>query len=259
MLRPFAPALAALAFLASPASAQSSTQSPSPTADQILAGHFEARGGMARLRAIQTLRISARAGTAEYPVVTELKRPMHYRQAFSVQGMSLIEAYDGKSGWTINPFSGYGGFKEPQPLNPEQLRNMELDADLDGPLMDWQAKGHKVELLGKEDVDGSPAWKLRLVLKNGDQITYFLDMDTCLEIKEITKRIIRGSEVESESVLGNYEESGGVMFPRLFENGPRGSERRNKVTVDKVEINVPISDDRFAQPATQPAAKPATR
>jgi hypothetical protein len=242
---PLFPAMAVLVALAAPA------QAPALSADQVIAKHLEARGGLARLRAIQSLRITSRLGVAELPSVGEWKRPMAYRQTVKVQGMDWIRAFDGKSGWTINPFSGYGGFKEPQPLNPEQLRAIELTADLDGPLVDWQAKGHKVAYLGTEDVDGGLAHKLKVTLKNGDQVTYFLDADSWMSIKEITRRVVRGTEEESETVLGNYEATGGVYFPRLIQEGEKGSDEKQAVTIEKVEINPDLSMDRFTMPAKQ--------
>ena len=240
---PFLPALAALVAVAGAA------QSPAPTADSIIAKHLEARGGVARLKAIHSLRITSRLGQSELPGVGEWKRPGSYRQTVKVQGLDWIRAYDGKTGWSINPFSGYGGFKEPQPMNPEQLKAVELTADLDGPLVDWQAKGHKVVYMGMEDVDGGQAFKLKATLKNGDEITYFLDADTYMSIKEITRRVIRGTEEETETILGNYEAAGGVQFPRLLQEGEKGSDEKQTVTVDKVEINHELADDRFAMPA----------
>lgn len=224
-------------------------QTPAPTADQIISKHLEAMGGIANLKAIKSLRVTSRLGIAEYPSVSEWKRPMEYRQTVKVQGMDWIQAYDGKAGWTINPFAGYGGFKEPQPMNPEQLRAVELTADLDGPLVDWRAKGHTVTYMGMEDVDGSQAFKLKEILKNGDEITYFLDADTYIPIKEITRRVIRGTEQETETILGNYEATGGVYFPRLIQEGEKGSDDKNTVTVEKVEINPELPDDRFSMPA----------
>ncbi len=256
MPRPtFIPALAAIMAIAAQAPlvahAQPRTikESPAPTAESIIAKHLEARGGVARLKAIQSLRVTSRLGASELPSVGEWKRPMAYRQTVKIQGLDWIRAYDGKAGWAINPFSGYGGFKEPQPMNPEQLRAIELTADLDGPLVDWQAKGHKAVYLGMEDVDGGQAHKLKLTLKNGDEITYFLDADTCLSIKEITRRVIRGTEEEYETFLGNYEATEGVLFPRLIQEGDKGSDEKNTVTVQKVEINPALADDRFSMPA----------
>lgn len=244
MWRPlFPPALVVLLTL------PGSAQAPAFTADQLIAKHLEARGGLAKLRAIHSLRITSRVGQAEIPSVSEWKRPGSYRQTVQVQGLEWIQAFDGKAGWGINPFSGYGGFKEPQPLSPEDERAVELSADLDGPLVDWKAKGHKVEYLGEEDVDGGQAYKLKVSLKDGDEITYFLDADTFLSIKEITRRVIRGTDLVSETTLGNYEATGGVYFPRLLQEGEKGSDNKNTLTVDKVEINPTLSDDRFTIPA----------
>jgi hypothetical protein len=115
-----------------------------PSLDQVLAKHYEARGGLAKIKAVQSMRTTAKvaAGPMEIPLVIEAKRPASIRTDVTVQGKSIISAYDGKSGWTINPMQS--AKKEAEPMTPEQLRDMEAQADLDGPLVDWKAKGHKV-------------------------------------------------------------------------------------------------------------------
>lgn len=218
-------------------------------AEDIVAKHLQARGGLKAIQAIQSLRITLRASPREFPGVTEYKRPMRYRSSLKVQGVEWIQAWDGTSGWTINPFSGYGGFKEPQPLSEEERRSVELDADLDGPLVDWKAKGSALESLPDEEVEGTPAQRVKLTLKNGDQITYFFDAENHMEIKRLIKRKVRGTEVELETVFGNYEQAGGVWFPRLIQSGEKSSEQRWTVLVDKVEVNPNLDDARFQKPA----------
>lgn len=223
---------------------------PAPMVDQIITKYLEARGGLARLKAIQTLRIRSRVGDVEFPAVTEWKRPMRYRRQTDFFGVAYIDAFDGGAGWSINPFAGAGGgYKEPQPMNPEDLKAAGLEADLDGPLVDWRAKGHQAAYLGQEEMDGDPVHKLQVTLKDGDQVTYYLDADTCLALKTVTRRTVRGTDVVLETTFGNYAPEGGVMFPRLIESGPRGSTTRNRVTITEVRINEPIPDDRFSLPA----------
>ena len=238
------------AFLAAPASR---AQDPGP----VLEAWTKARGGLEAIHAIQSLRITSHVywGSTEIPVVTEFKRPGRYRQVTTVQGLQVVEAVDGDVGWTINPFSGYGGFMKPQPMTPEDLRDAKESADFDGPFIDWKAKGDQVAYLGEEDVQGSPAFKLQATLADGTVVTSWLDKDSGLEIKRVTRRMVRGSEQEQESMLGNYFQHSGVWFPHLVETGRVHSETKGKAVVDKVEVNVPIADSDFKMPEAPQAAQ----
>lgn len=243
------PAVLAAALGAAPLAAQD----PGPVLDAWL----KARGGAQALQAIHSLRVTAHLfwGGTEIPVVTEYKRPGKYRQVTTVQGLRIVEAVDGEAGWSINPFSGYGGFMKPQPMSPEDLRNAKESADFDGPFVDWKAKGNQVRALGEEDVDGSPAWKVEATLADGTVVTSWLDKDSGLEIKRVTRRVVRGSEEETATVLGNYFQHGGVWFPHLMESGPARGDERQKIVVDRVEVNPEIADSDFRQPAA-PADAP---
>ncbi|MBI4913193.1 MAG: outer membrane lipoprotein-sorting protein [Acidobacteria bacterium] len=216
--------------------------------DQILAKHYEARGGLAKMQAVKSMRVTAKmsGGPAEFPMVIEQKRPAYLRVEINFQGMSMIQAYDGKAGWSINPFAS--AKKDPEPMTPEELRQVEQQADLDGPLVNWKEKGHKVEAMGRESVEGGDAFKLKLTLKNGDIVYVFLDTDNFLEIKHAAKRKIRDTEVEGESVYGDYKEVGGLMIAHSIEAGAKGMPQRQKITIQKIELNVPLDDARFAMP-----------
>jgi len=234
-------------------------------ADQIIAKNVEALGGMAKLKAIKSVRMTGKAsgGPMEVPFVMEQKRPGSFYQDVTVQNMHLIQAFDGKTGWTINPFAGYGGKKDPELMDADELKFAQDQADLDGPLVDYKDKGNKVEYLGKEDLEGSPAHKLQVTLKSGNVKTIFLDADSFLEIKQTSKRVIRGTEVETETALGDYKEEGGVMMPHSMETGAKGRPEKQKITIEKVEINPAIDDAKFKmpekkiEPAPEKKAEPA--
>lgn len=225
-----------------------------PTLDQVLAKHYEAKGGLAKLKAVSTMRITAKmsGGPMDFPVVIEAKRPASIRMDINIQGNQITQAFDGKSGWSINPFQ-QSAKKEAEPMTPDEVREFEVQADMDGPLVDWKEKGHKVELQGREPVEGSDTYKLKLTLKNGDVRTIYLDADSYLEVKQTSKRKIRDTDVETETTLGDYKEVGGLMIAHAMENGAKGMPQKQKVVIEKVELNVPIADQRFALPAKQPA------
>ena len=229
-----------------------------PTLETVLAKHYEALGGLAKLQAVQTMRITGKMamGPAQIPMVLELKRPASLRMDIDFQGNKLIQAYDGKTGWSINPFAS--AKKTAEPMTPDELKEMAVQADFDGVLVDWKAKGHTVELQGKESADGSDAYKLKVTLKNGDTIYIFLDTDSYLSVKEAAKHTIRGAEMETETLLGDYKEVAGIMRPYSMEAGAKGSPQRQKITLDKIEVNVPVDDARFKMPEA-PAPAPAEK
>jgi len=143
----------------------------------------------------------------------------------------------------------FGGKKEPEVMPPDQAKDMEEQADFDGPLVDYKDKGHTVELLGKEQVEGADAYKLKVTLKSGDVRTIYLDAETYLEIKVESKRTVRGTEVEGEATMSDYKEVEGLMMPHVMEQGQKGSPMRQKLVIEKVEINPDIPDSLFAMPA----------
>jgi hypothetical protein len=225
------------------------------TVDELIAKNVEARGGLDKMKAVQAVRMSGKMTMGpgiEAPISLEIKRPANIRMEFTIQGMTGVQAYDGKSGWSINPF----GKKEPEPMSPEDLKEVEEQADIDGPLVDYKAKGHAVELVGKEKVEGSDAYKLKITLRGGDVRHVYLDADSYLEIKAESKRMIRGSEVEVESTIGDYKEVGGLLYPHSIENGAKGRPEKQNIVVDKIEVNPPLDDARFKMPEA-PKAEPA--
>jgi len=223
--------------------------------DELVAKHVAARGGADKLKAIKSVRIegvTVNAGSGfELGTVIVARRPDAVRAELSLQGLTIVRAYDGKEGWAINPFRGR---KDPEKMSQDLAKEMAYQADFDGPLVDYKAKGNKVESLGTEDVDGTPAYKLKVTHANGDVDTIWLDPDYFLQIRVLEQHRIRGTEVEQESDFGDYEQVDGVFFPMSIESGDKGSsEKGQKFTVSKVETNVPADDAQFRFPTAAPA------
>jgi hypothetical protein len=161
--------------------------------------------------------------------------------------MTLVRAYDGAQGWKISPF---GGRKDPEKMSMDDAKSLVEDAEIDGPLVDWEAKGSTVEYLGPEDVDGTLAHKLKVVRKNGDVSYVYLDPDHFLEIRILTQRLEQGAQVEVETDLGDYEKVAGVFFPFSIEAGPKGATDKQKIILEKAEANVPVDNAEFKFPTT---------
>jgi len=226
------------------------------TAEELVAKNLQAKGGVDKIKAIKSIRMSGNfdAGGFKATVSQYSKRPDMVREMFTVQGMTQVQAYDGSSGWQISPF---GGRKDPELLGEDEVRGLSEDADIDGPLVDAQAKGNKIEYLGHDQVDGDDAYKLKVTLKNGDIFYYYLDPDTYIEIQVEKQQFIRGSVRESITMLGSFKPVNGVMYPFSIESGPKNNpDQRGKITITRIEANVPIEDSEFKMPAA-PAAPPA--
>lgn len=221
------------------------------TADQLVAKVLEARGGVDAWKAIKTARMSGRMvmmGTMEAPFTVEFKRPQNMRIEFTLQGMTGIQAYDGETAWMVMPFMGK---TEPEKMPEEQVKMIREQADFDGPLMDYQEKGHKVELLGVEEVEGTEAYKLKVTRKDGDVDVMYIDTEYFMPFKSESKRTIQEQEREVTTVLGDYKEVGAVIMPHSLEMiSAVGSQ---VIAFDKIELDVEIADDRFAMPEPAPA------
>jgi outer membrane lipoprotein-sorting protein len=218
------------------------------TADEIIAKNNDAKGGLARQKAVQSVRMTGRMTIGpgiEAPLVLEMKRPKSVRIDIAVQGMTITQAYDGKVGWMLNPLSGR---TDAEALPPEATQVMEEQADMDGPLVDSKEKGNTVELLGKEKFEGSDCYKLRVTLKNGNSRTFFIDAESYLELKVESRTMVRGTEQLGDTIVGDWKEEGGILMAHSIDTGQAGSQMRQKLTIEKVELNAPIDASRFAMP-----------
>jgi len=249
MLRRWLGAIGVAALLAFASRAQ--------TVDEVIAKNIEAHGGMEKLKAVKTIRVTGHyaQGSFRAGFVQENERPGKVREENIIQGLTAVDGYDGKTAWRVNPFSGR---REAQLLSEDDRKGLAEDADIDGQLVDYKEKGHKAELMGHDPVEGTDCYKVKLTLANGDIRTYYIDTDSNLEIKMESQRIVRGSLEENETYLGDYEKVDGVFYSFAFQTAEKGTPEsdRTQYTVDKIEVNPPLSDDRFTMPAS-PAGKPA--
>ncbi|MFY9644822.1 MAG: hypothetical protein WAK29_06555 [Terriglobales bacterium] len=222
------------------------------TADEIIAKNIQARGGADKLAGVQTIKataVMAMGPGMEAPGVSIQKRGNMARLEFTIQGLTAIQAYDGKNAWEVMPFMGK---KDPELMSADEAKDIQEMADIDGPLVDYKSKGNQVEFLGKDKIEGTDAYKLKVTLKNGDVQTVYIDADSFLEIKEDTKRMVRGSEQDVEESIGDYKEVNGIIFPFAMESGIKGSQQKQKLTISKIELNVPADDSIFKMPPPPP-------
>jgi outer membrane lipoprotein-sorting protein len=224
------------------------------TLDQILAKHYTAMGGLDKIKAVNSVSMMSKmvmgGGQMEAPLNVKMKRPHMMRSDVTLQGKVFVRATDGTTAWQINPFAGGD---EPQKLSGAEADQLNDGADIDGVLVDYKSRGITVELIGKEDVEGSPAYKLKVTRNGGRVETDWLDASTFLAIKSLTKITQMGQEMEVESIQGNYKKVDGVMMPHSIDQKVNGRSMV-QMTVEKVETNLALDDSLFKMPA--PAPKP---
>lgn len=223
----------------------------SQTAEELVNKNIQAKGGLDKIKAIKSVRMTGRltgSGGFTAGVGQENLRPNLVRQTFTLQGLTAIQAYDGSTGWQIQPF---GGHKDPMLMGEDDLRDLQFSSDFDGPLVDYKDKGNTVEYLGHDIVDGDDALRLKVTLKNGDIAYYYLDPDTYLEIRTELQEFIRGSVKENQTDLGSYKPVNGVMYPFSITSGPKNDPGNSATTtIEKIEVNTSIPESDFAVPAS---------
>jgi outer membrane lipoprotein-sorting protein len=242
----FAAAVAALPLMAA----------DEPGADDLVKKYVEARGGQAKLDSVKTVHIKAKmmmgGGQMELPMDVQIKRPNLSYAVIEFQGKKIVDAFDGTTKWSINPMSGSN---DPQKADEEQTKvAIEQGDQIEGALINYKAKGHTLELLGKEDVEGTPTFKLKLTLKSGAVQTIFLDASNYLEVKTISKRKMMGQEMEAENYPGNYKSVEGLMMPFSAETKV-GGRSLMQMQIEKIDINPPVDEAIFKMPAPAPQPK----
>jgi hypothetical protein len=215
---------------------------PTYTADDLVARNLEARGGADKLRALRNMHATGKmrfGGGLEAQMRFVTVAPDKARFEYSLQGLTAVNAWDGNEGWAISPFQGR---RDPQKNSRDDSKGLIRAADIAGPLLDWKAKGSRLEYLGTEDIDGTLAHKLRVTFSDGDSQVLFLDPDHFLEIRVEDHQFVRGQEQVNTTDLGEYAQVDGVYFP--FEQG--------QMQLETIELNKPVDAAIFTFPAAKP-------
>ena len=227
------------------------------TADEVVTKVLAARGGVSRIKAVHSERISGTinfGGDTDGPFLVELERPGKMHIEVTVQGQTLVRTYDGKStGWILNPFIEN---KSVQPMTPEDIGNISDESDFDGPLVDYKKKGNLIALVGKEDVDGKPAYHLKLTNKKGEMRSYFFDAESFRLLKWEGTRKVGDKNVPWESIFHDYREVNGLQFAFEIDSDAPGTGQGQKIIADKIEVDPQIDESHFGKP-TAPAPAPA--
>jgi outer membrane lipoprotein-sorting protein len=221
------------------------------TAAQIVDQNVSARGGLQTWRAVQTMSVSGKldAGgkqSVQLPFVLEMRRPRKTHLEIEFNGQMAVQVYDGVNGWKLRPFLNR---HEVEPFTPEEMKAASMQADLDGLLVDYGAKGTKIELAGVERLEGRDAYNLKLTMK-GDEIRHvWVDTKTFLELKiEGAPRRLNGKYHAVATYLRDYRSVQGLMIPYMVETTVESVKGTHKMTVESVVVNPKLDDSHFAKP-----------
>ena len=275
--------------LAIPLAAAPSTSAPQArlSAAEIVNKNVAARGGLEAWRAVQALSLQGKMGAggnqraalaapmpdpkadrrqalvpqrpteeAQLPFLLELKRPRKQRLELQVKGQTAIQVFDGTNGWKLRPFLNRS---EVEPFTAEELRRASIQTELDGPLVDYAAKGTHVELDGTEKVEGRDTYKIKVMEKSGHTFHVWIDAQTFLEAKiEGPPRRLDGTDHPVEVYYRDFRTVDGLQFPFVFETRvlPVGKNALGvrdtpvppeTIVIEKVVVNPKVEEKLFSK------------
>ena len=259
--------------------ADAQTATAKLTAAQIVDKAVAAQGGLQAWHAVQTLtlsgKIDAGAGDSlarsqrymqrvsptrnmiapskadkteqvQLPFVMKMKRGRKSRLEIEFAGKTALQVYDGTNGWKVRPFLNRNDVES---FTADETKAQAQESDLDGPLVDYAAKGTKVELDGTEKVEGREAYKLKLTQKSGDVKHVWIDAQNFMEVKiEGTPRRMDGKMHSVAIYLRDYKSVQGVMVPHLFETAVEGNKETHRMVIESVVVNPKLEDTQFSKP-----------
>ncbi len=253
--------------------ADTKTSPPRLTAAEIVEKNVAARGGLAAWHAVQSLEMTGKmqaggnnrptlpvpgvkrgrempaprpAEQAQLPFVMDLARPRKARLEIQFAGQTAVQVYDGSNGWKLRPFLNR---HQVETFTPEELKAASEQSELDGLLIDYAAKGSKVELAGMEKIDGRDTYKLKITEKSGFARNVWVDAETFLETKiDGTPRRLDGKYHPVATYFRDYRKVDGLMVPYVLETAVEGVNQTEKIEIETLVLNPKLDASRFAMP-----------
>jgi hypothetical protein len=263
------------------------------SAAAIVDKNVAARGGLQAWRAVQTMSMEGKLGAGgnlraalpvavpdrkanqtilpqrpaqevQLPFVMELKRPRKMRIELTFNGQTAVQVFDGSNGWKLRPFLNR---RVVEPYAADEMHSESIQSDLDGPLVDYAAKGTKIELADMEKVEDRDTYKLKLTFKTGQSIHVWIDAQTFLEAKvEGQPRRLDGMDHPVEVYYRDYRPVKGLQIPFVLETKVLPAAQKSamlkdpavppeKIIIDKVVVNPNLEESRFSKPEAGMASK----
>ena len=222
-----------------------------PTVDEIISKNLKAIG-QDKLMTIKTIKTTGKMtqGGMEFLVTGIEKRPDFDRAEMEVQGVKIIMVREGKTGWMINPMTGTS---DPQDLPAETIENMfnqsrsDPELNWDNPFFTWKEIGAKVDLIGKEDINGTPVYNLKFTFKDGYVVNYYVDAVKFIVIKTKSTETAQGQTYEQETRYSDFKDVDGILYPAKDETLVNGQVASVAIS-EKVEFDLPVDDSIFKKP-----------
>ena len=226
-------------FLAMAFAALLFTNTQAQTVDDVVNSHITAMGGKEKLESLKSVRMTGSMSTQGVDISMTMTRShlTGFRLDMDIMGSSNYQMLNNTEGWVFMPVMG---MTEPKKMEDEQYKSASSQLDIQGALLNYKEKGTTVELLGKDKVDNAEAYKLKLTLKSGKVVTYFLDAKTYFLIKTAGKQNVQGEEMEMETTFSDFKQNAdGFWFPYST------TSMQGTITFDKIETNVKVEDTMF--------------
>jgi hypothetical protein len=217
------------------------------TVDEIVDKHIEALGGADKLEGLKTIHSLGKATMMGMDASFEIYvvKPDRVKLSLNIMESKIIQALDGETGWMINPMMGDSSVQD---LKPSQLKELKNQSEFEGKLFKYKDKGTTVTLEGKEDVDNKPAYKLKIIDKEGDSSFYFIDKESYLNVKRINYRVMQGQTVTIETVQSEFKTFDGIKVATVVKTTSDMAMMNRDVTIEKIELNKKIDKNIFKKP-----------
>jgi hypothetical protein len=240
---------------------------PRLSAEQIVERNVAARGGLAAWHGVHSMIWKGKvgAGATSYPVVTkghleikqrdetllpytlEIKRPIKTRLEIQFKGQTAVQVFDGVQGWKLRPYLGRNDW---DPYTADEARQAAAEPGVDGFLVDYAAKGAKVDLIGTEKVEDKDAYKLKITMRGGQVRHIWVDGRSFLEVKvQGLPRHLDGKLHDVEIYLRDFRSEGSIVIPHLIETRVVGLRKTEKITIESATVNPKLDDSRFTKQA----------
>ncbi len=217
-------------------------------ADEVIQKYTGTMGGLDAINKLESAKITGTLGSQgqKFPLTVYIINTKSMRTDVTVNGKVVSNVYDKGAGWKINPYENISTATEVTAA--DDLAQLKTQANLANNLMDYKKRGHTVEYVGQEVVDGQTADKIKLTSKDdGKLTTYFIGKTDHLLIRSDSKQKIQGNEYDAQTFYSDFKEYKGLKFATHFVRKIEGTIFQ-EVNYENVELNVPIDEKIFKMP-----------
>jgi hypothetical protein len=216
----------------------------SQTTEEVIEKYITAMGGLDAFNKVNTAKMTGTLTTSGLTMLmtTQIVQGKAMRTDVNASGKNIINVYNNGKGWKVNPLAG---IPAPTEVTGTELEGLKAQTSLVNHLMDYKNRGHKVELLGQEDVEGVQTFKIKLTNKDDNKATfYFINATNYLLFKSISKKETQGQEYDVETFYTDMKDINGLQFCMSLLQKIRGQIYMS-IKWNKIELDVPVDEKIF--------------